>query len=794
MVNLKNIEYDLRPLRRTLEKIRSFDYTAVSDNALRVEMDALRRRAVGGEDDGTLLPEAFALAAEAVKRALGLTPHDNQLMAAAALARGDIIELATGEGKTLVAVFTATLKALGGKGVHVLTFNDYLARRDAEWMGPVYSLLGLSVGSIAEGMAPDRRKDAYTADVTYITAKEAGFDYLRGFLAFSPEEIVQRPFHFAIIDEADSILIDEARIPLVIAGDEPSRVDIGEKLFAAVSGMERGRHFETDDNDSNIFLEDAGIDYAEKALGLGSLYDEQNLELLAKINLVLQAQHLLERDVDYIVRDGEILLVDAFTGRVALGRQWSDGLHAAVELKEGVTPKRQGKILNKITLQSLLRRYPGFCGMTGTACPAASEFMSFYGRSVTVIPPDKPCIRADRQDVIFTHGEAKYRAVAREVLEAHRSGRPVLVGTASVEESERLADILRGDIPGLCVLNAKNDAEEAAIIADAGKPSAVTISTNMAGRGVDIRLGGQNSIESEKVRALGGLYILGTNRHESVRVDNQLRGRAGRQGDPGESRFFISLEDSLARKFGLTERLSDKLSDTHQDEPLRNDAFRKAVLRTQRYTEAESLDAKITLFKYAQLVEDQRMLVHQKRMDILTGRASLSLLEKERPEKYGALLEQVSEDEFVRAQKQIELYALGQCWAEHLLYVESLGDEIFLRGKVRGDPLMNYHKRLIEGFEQLQENVRRAVLDIFDTVVVTNGRIDLERMGIKGPTSTRTYLVHDGTEGIDLFGAVGELAYGADGWARLLYILALVIQKIKKKSRHTFRAGQRGGL
>jgi preprotein translocase subunit SecA len=781
MVNLKNIEYDLKPLKRIIQTIKAYNFSASSDGELKAQTNRLRERAATGEEEAALLPEAFALVAEAVKRALGLTPHDNQLMAAAAMARGDIIELATGEGKTLAAVFTTFLKALAGKGVHVLTFNDYLAKRDAEWMGPVYHLLGITVRSIAEGMSSEDRKQAYHADITYVTAKEAGFDYLRAFLAFKPDEAVQPPFHFAVIDEADSILIDEARIPLVIAGDEPTTVDIGKRLFAVVSKMERSLHFGTDEKESIIFLEDAGIDFIEKALGLSGLYDEKNLELLAKINLILQAQHLLKRDVDYIVRKDEILLVDAFTGRVALNRQWPEGLQAAVEIKEGLTPKRQGRILNRLTLQSLLRLYPDFCGMTGTACPAANEFLYFYGRSVTAIPPDKPCIRKDQPDNIFTHREAKYRAAAREILETHRTGRPVLVGTASVEESEALADMLRPEIPGLHVLNAKNDAEEAEIIADAGKLGAVTVSTNMAGRGVDIKLGGQDSEEYEKVRALGGLYVIGLNRSESVRVDNQLRGRAGRQGDPGESRFFISLEDSLTQKYGLSDRISKRLLDLHQDAPLINAAFRKAVLRTQRYTEAETMDAKVTLFKYAQLVEDQRRLVHQKRMDILNGRAVLSILEKEKPERYKKLLSQVSWDEFARAQMKIELYALGSAWADHLLFVESLSDEIFLRGKVRGDPLMNYHRRLIDGFEQLQENIRIAVLDIFDRVSVCGGRIDLDQMGIKAPTSTRTFLVHDGTDSLDRFGAVGELAAAAADWSKLLYILALTILKMKQK-------------
>ncbi len=781
MVNLKNVEYDLRPLRRTVDRIKSFDDPDMTDAALRRTADTLRRRASGGEGEDRLLPETFALVSQAVRRALGLTPHLNQLLAAAAMAREDIIELSTGEGKTLAAVFTAALKALSGKGVHVLTFNDYLARRDAEWMGPVYERLGLTAAYVAEGMTPEERRASYGADVTYVTAKEAGFDYLRGFLAYRPEHVVHRPFHFAVIDEVDSILIDEARIPLVIAADEPSQVEIDRKIHDAVAKLRRGVHFGTGENDNLVYLEDAGIALVEAELGIGNLYDGKHPDILSKVNVVLQAQHMLKRDVDYIVRNGELLLVDEFTGRVAKNRQWSDGLHAAVEFKEGLVPTVQGKIMNSITLHSFLRLYPGFCGMTGTAVPAASEFMKFYDRSVTVIPPNLPCIRTDHPDAVYAGRESKFRAVAGEVVKTHRSGRPVLVGTSSVEESEHLAGLLRGEVPGLHVLNAKNDAEEAAVIADAGKPGAVTISTNMAGRGVDIRLGGRDGAAYDRVRRLGGLYVIGTSRHESVRVDNQLRGRAGRQGDPGESRFFISLEDSLVQKYGLTDRLPERLRDTAGDGPLENAAFRKAVARTQRYVEAQTFDAKTTLFKYAAIVEDQRRLVYSKREDILFGRASLSLLQKERPGQYRELLEQVSDDAVAEAQKQIELFALGRCWSDHLLYVESLRDEIFMLGKVRGDPITRYNERLIEGFENLENSIRETVLQIFDSVIVRDGRIDLEGMGIRGPTSTRTYLVHDGTEDMGLLGPLGMFA--ASGWTAPLYLLELLIGKLKKKKQ-----------
>jgi preprotein translocase subunit SecA len=781
MVNLKNIEYNLKPFKRTLEAIKAYNFSGAGDEALAEAAAALKARSLAEEADTQLLPESFALTTEAVKRSLGLTPHDNQLLAASAMARGDIIELATGEGKTLSAVFTACLKALGGEGVHVLTFNDYLAARDAAWMKPVYDMLDISVSAIKEGMDPAARRRAYAADVTYLTAKEAGFDYLRGFLAFDPGEVVQRPFHFAIIDEADSTLIDEARIPLVIAGDAPSMVRIEEKIFDAVAGMQKDLHYSIDEDERRIFLEDAGADFVERRLAIGELYDGSNSDTLSKVNVTLQAKHMLKRDVDYIVKDGEILIVDAFTGRVALNRQWSDGLHAAVELKEGLSQKMQGRILNSITLQSFLRLYPDFCGMTGTACPAAAELMKFYDRSVTVIPSHKPCIRVDHPDVMFADGETKFRAVADAVIKAHDAGRPVLVGTASVAESERLAGLLRGMVPGASVLNAKNDAEEARVIADAGRPGAVTISTNMAGRGVDIRLGGQDGAGADAIRALGGLLVIWTNRHESVRIDSQLRGRAGRQGDPGESRFFISLEDSLFTKYGLLGCAPEKLVRPEQDTPLKGRAVAAAVLRTQRYAEVQTFDAKTTLFKYAAMVESQRRIVQKKREDILFGRTTLAVLEKERPEKHQELLGLVPENEFLRAQKQISLYALGKCWSDHLLYVEGLRDELLVLGKVRGDPLTRYSQRLIEGLDALDRNVRDTVLSIYDGVIVEDGRIDLERMGIRGPTSTRTYLVHDGTENDMLLGNLGVL--GPSGLTAPLYLLNMMLEKRRKQKR-----------
>ncbi len=784
MINLKNIEYNLKPFKPVLSKVKTLDYSSCDSAALTAMSLVLRERAIRGEDEKQLLSEAFAFVFEAVKRTLFITPHDVQLLAAAAMTEGAIVELATGEGKTLAAVFTAYLKALSGKGVHVLTFNDYLAKRDALWMKPIYELLGMSVGYINEVTDKAGRRQAYRADVTYITAKEAGFDYLRSFLGYEPDDIVQRPFHFAVIDEADSILIDEARIPLVIAGDVPARTEIGKKLFKVVAEMQKGIHFETEENGNSIYLEEGGIAFAEEKLQLENLYDDKNLDILSKINLILQAEHLVKRDVDYVVKNGEILLVDEFTGRIAVNRQWSEGLHTAVEIKEGLTPKVQGRVMNSITLQNYLRLYPDFCGMTGTACPAAAELLRFYGKSVSVIPSFKPCIREDHPDAIFTHKQAKYEAVAVEIRKAHEKGRPVLLGTCSIEESEYLAQML-ADIPGVAVLNAKNDEGEAEVVANAGKFGAVTISTNMAGRGVDIRLGGKNadelySVEYDKVCALGGLYVIGTNRHESVRVDNQLRGRAGRQGDPGESRFFLSLEDNLVVRYGLIESIPEKFKKLKQAELLENPVFRKAILHTQRVVEGQLFDAKVTLFKYAAIVEDQRLLVHKRREKILLDTscgATLSVMEKEAPEKYGELFTLVGQREFLRAERQIEMFAIGKCWADHLMFLDSLQDEVQMLGKVRGDPLTHYNRSLIEGFRNLEKNIRLTIIAIFYSVVVRDGSIDLEAMGIKGPTSTRTYMVHDGTEQLSAFGFIRDLVIGPS------LMLKFMLDKMKKKRK-----------
>lgn len=776
MVNRKNIEYDLKPLHRALIEVKKFTEGNYENHQIKRISQNLKERASAGESMQKLLPEAFALVFAAIKQTLEITSHDAQLLAAIAMAEGQIIELPTGEGKTLAAVFTAYFMSLSGKGVQVFTANDYLAQRDALWMKPIYDLLEVSVSYITEASDRAARKKAYDADITYVTAKEAGFDYLRGFLAFDTASIVQRPFNFAVIDEADSILIDEARIPLVISGEMTSTFDIDKMIYEAVKKMQIGTHFKTDEYESELYLDEAGIAFLEEYLKFDNIFDDKNVAVIEKAEAILQAEFLLKRDVDYIVRNDQLLIIDKFTGRIANNRQWTDELQAAVEMKEGLPQKAKGRVMNSITFQNFLKLYPGFCGMTGTARSAAAEFLKFYNKSVTVIPPDKPCIRADYPDFIFTSRNAKYRALVEEIKKVHAAGQPVLIGTCSIEESEHIAALLREDIKNLNVLNAKQDAEEAGIIANAGMLGAVTISTNIAGRGVDIRLGGANAENCDEVCALGGLYVIGTTRYESERIDNQLRGRAGRQGDPGMSRFFISLEDDLVVKYGLNSVIPDKYKNADHNGPLQNREIIKAVKRTQSIVEVQTFDAKTTLSKYSEIAEDQRILVHKKRESILLGRTSLSILEKEKPEKYRELLTQVSESEYSRAQRQIELFAINKCWSDHLLFIDSVMDEIRVISQIKEDPLAYYNRKLISGFEQLEKHIYEVVLAIYDSIIIKVKIIDLEEMNIKGPTSSKTYLVHDGTELQNFLS--GTAAIGAAAFSAPLFFILLLFEKL----------------
>ncbi len=550
------------------------------------ELKAAGRRA-------TTLLEVVAVTAVVAGRMLGLEMFDVQLQGALAMANGRIAEMQTGEGKTLAAVPAVIWYARAGRGVHVMTVNDYLARRDSQWMGAIYEFLGFSVACVQQGMSSEERRRAYACDITYATPNEIGFDLLRDGLALHPEEQVHRPFAAAVIDEVDSILIDEARIPLVIAGGSVDQEPLAVRVDRLARSFRRGQHYTLDEYGRNIALTDAGIHAVEISFRCGNLFNEENLSLLTAVQDSIHAHALLRRDVDYLVKDGAIESVDEFKGRIAQNRRWPAGLHTAIEAKEGVALKTQGRILGSITLQNLITLYPEACGMTGTAATQAEEFRAVYGMDVQVIPPNRPVIRIDQPDVVFPTKRDKERAVIEEIRRVHLTGRPIVVGTRSVEESERISPQIR-DIAHQ-VLNARHEEHEAQMIARAGERGAVTISTNMAGRGTDIKLG-------EGVAELGGLHIIGTNRHESRRIDNQLRGRAGRQGDPGSSRFFVSLEDDLFTKYSAE-----------------TDHLQRDPESMQRTVEGQNLDIRMFLRKYEGVVEGQRQAIQRRRHDILTG-------------------------------------------------------------------------------------------------------------------------------------------------------------------------------
>jgi preprotein translocase subunit SecA len=779
--------HDLRPYSCRLEAIgrRGAELSGEDDDALRRLGLQLRDRARRGETPRELETDAFALAREASRRVLGLHPFDVQMLGALALGDGNVVEMLTGEGKTLAAVLPTYVHALGGHGAHVLTFNDYLARRDAAWMGPVFEFLGLSVAHVQEGMGPEARRRAYAADVTYLTAQEAGFDLLRDLLCGDRGDLVRRAHHFALVDEADSLMIDEARVPLVIAGSRERRDDACYRVAEIVRHLEPRAHFRIEDDGRNVDLTDAGIERAQDLLGCGALHDRENLELLTQLNCALQAATLLERDVDYILRDGRIRLVDEFTGRVVTDRHWPDGLQSALEAKEGLRLRAKGQLLGSITLQHYLRRYPILCGMTGTAQSAARELKEFYGLDVVVIPPNRPCIREDLDDVVFTHREAKTHALVQEIAQTHARGRPVLVGTRSVAESEHLAIAL--DQAGvLCeVLNAKCDEREARIVARAGAVGAVTISTNMAGRGTDIRLGGPNEEQRDRVVGLGGLYVIGTQRHESRRVDRQLRGRAGRQGDPGTSRLFISLEDELIVRHGIDALIPTKDRPDRQEGPIDNPVVRNEIARAQRIVEGQNFEIRRTLWRYSEPMEDHRGVMEARRRDLLFERNGSRLATTD-PELFAARVARVGERALHRAETRATLFHLDACWSEHLARVADLREGIHLVRIGGRDPLGEFLPRAAESFRQMQQEIDGRVRDTLRAATITEDGLDLEREGLRGPSSTWTYLISDDPFrdqlGVQLVGNTG-LAAGVALYAGPLLVLWGLLNRRRRRRR-----------
>lgn len=795
-LNGSTIEYNLTPYQNILSEINRLkaELKNKSNNQLKNISQMLIKRARNDECFDYLLAEAFALVREAVWRVLKLHPFEVQLMGGIVMHQGKLAEMQTGEGKTLTAVFPVYLNALSGKGVHVLTFNDYLARRDAQWMGPVYKFLGLSVGFVQEGMSIEDRQKAYNSDITYLTAKESGFDFLRDSLCYSQANVVHRDFNYAIIDEADSILIDEARVPLIIAGasdgyvaDNHNTAQILYHMAQISRQLAEKIDFDFDEYARNIHLTEDGLKRVEGILNCGNLYDEENIETLARLNCALYAEYLLHLDKDYIVRNGQVELVDEFTGRVADKRRWPDGLQAAIEAKEKLTLQSKGNILNSITLQHFLQLYPKIGGMTATAQTAEEEFREFYKLDIVVIPPNKPCIREDHQDIIYQTKQAKHRALINEIVQVHRTKRPILVGTQSVAESAMLADALQKQGVKCEVLNAKRDEFEAKIIAQAGRLGAVTISTNMAGRGTDIRLGGADENEKKQVAALGGLYVIGTNKHESRRIDYQLRGRAGRQGDPGSSRFFISLEDDLFSKYRLKDRIPSKYVSGLQDGNIDNPLIKKQVNRIQRIIESQNLEIKITLFKYSYLTEQQRKIIFQKRNDILRGDSVLDFYQSNSLDQFKQLMAKIGQEDLLKICKQVSLFHLDKSWSQYLAEITDIREGIYLRRIGGQDPLFEFHKLIVEMFDKLQKDIELETIQSFNRVNLKDNSVDLDNMGLKAPSSTWTYLVNDNPFeimlGIQLVGDIGYSIGAGSLWP--LIVLGSLLKKFGRKNRES---------
>lgn len=745
------IEYDLRPYRETLAQIEAIPLAKTTDTDLRARLERTRERAAAGEALDPLLPEVFAIVRDACVRVLAMRPFDVQVLAAIALHQGKLAQLATGEGKTLVAVLPMILNALPGRGAHVFTANDYLARRDAEWMGPVYDSLGLTVGVVQRDSTHDERRRAYAADVTYVTAQEAGFDLLRDYTATDRRHLVQRAFQYVIVDEADFILIDEARVPLVIAGERDSPAIDPVAIASVVRQLRAGVDYSVDEYARNVALTDEGFQHTQRRLSCAPLHLPAQRVLLSAVHVALHAQALLHRDRDYIVRGNRVELVDEFTGRVAENRRWPHGIQPAVEAKEGVDVRREGQILGSIPIQHFVKLYPRIAGMTATAVLSAQEFMTFYGMTTVVFPPHAPCRRADEDDVVFANRAAKLAAVLDEVARVHATGRPILIGTASVHESEALAAALSSNRLASRVLNARHDAQEAAIVARAGEIGAITISTNMAGRGTDIVLGGVAATGTEggptlnrqRVVDLGGLYVIGTNRHESRRVDDQLRGRAGRQGDPGTSRFYVSLEDDLIQRYGVMTLIPSRHHPKPGPEPVDDPIVHREIARAQRIIEGQNFEIRKTLWQYSALVDAQRRAVYRQRQAWLLDETDASVCAVGARVHYTRLVREAGAEAVHHAERQLAMHVLDRHWSDHLGLVDDIREGIHLQRYGGREPVQEFHKQIVEAFDAMFSAVDDEVVERFCRLTADRGSIDLAAAGIHAPSSTWTYLVND---------------------------------------------------
>ncbi|BCU83202.1 protein translocase subunit SecA [Polycladomyces abyssicola] len=774
-------ERELKRCYKIADQIEALEpeISKLSDSELRNKTDEFKARLAEGETLDDLLPEAYAVVREAAKRVLGMRHFYVQLVGGIVLHNGDIAEMKTGEGKTLVATLPAYLNALEGKGVHVVTVNDYLAKRDKEWMGQVFEFLGLSVGLNLPGLTPEEKRAAYQADITFGTNNEFGFDYLRDNMVLYPEQIVQRDLHFAIVDEVDSILIDEARTPLIISGQANKATDLYYVADQLVRRLRPEEDYTVDEKTKAVSLTEQGVSKAEKFLGVDNLYDVKNITLNHHVQQALKAHVLMKRDRDYVVNEDGVVIVDEFTGRLMHGRRYSDGLHQAIEAKEGLQVQRESMTLATITLQNYFRLYKKLAGMTGTAKTEEEEFRKIYGMNVVQIPTHRPMIRKDMTDLLYKTEEAKFKAVVEEIVRRHKKGQPVLVGTVSIEKSEQLSQMLKKRGIPHQVLNAKNHEREAEIIAQAGQKGAVTIATNMAGRGTDIVLG-------EGVAELGGLHVIGTERHESRRIDNQLRGRSGRQGDPGSSQFYLSLEDDLMRRFGSDsiKNMMDRLG-MEDDQPIEGKMFTKAVENAQKKVEGMNFDARRWVLQYDDVLNQQREIIYKQRREVLfsdnlrdvvlnmakdviehvvkahtsedtlpeewdlesildymesnllpPGMVSEEDLQDKEPDEiiealyeaakktYDQRVEEIGFDRMQEFSKVVILRTVDRKWMDHIDAMDQLRQGIHLRAYGQTDPLREYQ---FEGFEMFEQMVREIQEEVVKYITKSSVGEEIER-------------------------------------------------------------------
>lgn len=749
--------------RVTVDKINVMepDFQALSDEQLQAKTPEFKARLAAGESFEDILPEAFATVREASRRVLGMRHYDVQLIGGMVLSRNLLAEMRTGEGKTLVGTLPVYLMALAGRGVHVVTVNDYLARRDAQWMGQLYSFLGLSVGIIndqksflydkghvakegedevrdtessykvfEEFLRPANRSQAYQADITYGTQSQFGFDYLRDNTQLSVNGLVQRGHFFALVDEVDSVLIDEARVPLILSAPSADAPDLYKSFAKIAAGFEPEIHYTVDEKMRAIQLTDAGIAAAEQALGIGNIYTPEHVRLVHHLETAVRARALFHKDQEYVVRGAEVIIVDAFTGRMQEGRRYSDGLHQAIEAKEGVQVREESRTIASITYQNYFKLYERLAGMTGTAMTSAEEFRSVYGLDVIAIPTHRPIARVDHDDLIYLNEAAKVRAITNKVRELHQKGQPVLIGTVSIEKNQELSEALRtAGIPHE-LLNAKNHDGEAAIIAQAGRKGAVTIATNMAGRGVDIKLGGAEatSEQTQEILALGGLFVIGTERHEARRIDNQLRGRAGRQGDPGQTQFFVSMDDPLMRVFG-GDRVKGMIGSLGmgEDQPIRHGMITRSLESAQRRIEGFHFDSRKNVLAFDDVLSHHRAAVYSRRKTLLSGDREVidQTIEQslaQFPDARAGLEEKretLGADLWYAAARRIMLVTIDRLWMEHLERMDDTRQSVNLRAYGQREPVVEYKKESLRLYRQLEQSFAHDILDLLTRLEVS---------------------------------------------------------------------------